>query len=102
MFPVFGLGRDGWSARTRSDAVEATMREWLAWLEANIAVAMTNGEFCRDINVPAAAFRLNALGMAANWQRQLLGDLAAVNCAREAWDRELDSLRAASQEGVTR
>jgi hypothetical protein len=35
------------------------------------------------------AFRLNALGMAANWQRQLLSDPAGIEHARAAWRGEL-------------
>jgi hypothetical protein len=35
-------------------------------------------------------FRLNALGMAANWQRQLLQDDTGIEHARTAWRVELD------------
>jgi hypothetical protein len=39
------------------------------------------------------AFRLNALGMAANWQRQLLDDSSGVDYARASWRTELDTHR---------
>jgi hypothetical protein len=44
-----------------------------------------------DVDPAAMAFRLNALGMAANWQRQLLDDAAGVEHARAAWSAELDA-----------
>jgi alkylated DNA nucleotide flippase Atl1/AcrR family transcriptional regulator len=72
------------------DAVAATMREWLTLLERNIDAAKGAGKFGHDVDPRAVAFRLNALGMAANWQRQLLGDPSGVDHARSAWSDELD------------
>jgi AcrR family transcriptional regulator len=77
------------------DAVEAAMREWLEVLGANIEAAVSAGELRADIDVAAAAFQLNALGMAANWQRQLLGESAGVEHARAAWRAELARLQPA-------
>jgi AcrR family transcriptional regulator len=71
------------------DAVAAVMEEWLAVLEANIRTAGDAGELGRDIDPQALAFRLNALGMAANWQRQLLGESSGIEHARAAWREEL-------------
>jgi hypothetical protein len=65
------------------------MREWLAVLAANIEAAVAAKELTADTDAAAMAFRLNALGMAANWQRQLLGETSAVELAREAWHAEL-------------
>jgi AcrR family transcriptional regulator len=74
------------------DAVEAVMREWIETLEANIEAAIVAGALRADVNPSAAAFRLNALGMAANWQRQLMNDPAGIEHARSAWRAELAQL----------
>ena len=71
------------------DAVASVMREWIAVLSANIEAAITAHELRADVNPPAMAFRLNALGMAANWQRQLLNDPAGIEHARSGWRAEL-------------
>jgi AcrR family transcriptional regulator len=76
------------------DCVEDSMREWLILLAKNLQSAKLAGGLSEDIDVHAAAFRLNALGMAANWQRQLLGDLSGIDYARSAWNAELDRLAA--------
>jgi AcrR family transcriptional regulator len=73
------------------DAVEAVMREWIAVLTANIEAAIAAGELRAELDAGAMAFRLNALGMAANWQRQLLGEAAGIEHARCAWRAELHS-----------
>jgi len=72
------------------DAVAAAMREWIDVLRTNIDAAMTAGELRGESDSSAMAFRLNALGMAANWQRQLLEDSSGVEYARAAWRAELD------------
>jgi AcrR family transcriptional regulator len=74
------------------DAVESVMREWIAVLSANIEAAITATELRADVNPAAMAFRLNALGMAANWQRQLLNDASGIEHARSGWRAELDRL----------
>jgi AcrR family transcriptional regulator len=74
------------------DAVAAVMLEWIAVLEANIAVAITAGELRAELDPAAIAFRLNALGMAANWQRQLLNDPSGIEQARAGWRAELERL----------
>jgi AcrR family transcriptional regulator len=71
------------------DAVESVMREWITVLAANIAVAIRAGELRAGVDPPAMAFRLNALGMAANWQRQLLDEDSGIEHARSAWRAEL-------------
>jgi AcrR family transcriptional regulator len=73
------------------DAVAAVMREWIELLGANVQAAVAAGEMRADVDPAAMAFRLNALGMAANWQRQLLDDAAGVEHARAAWSAELDA-----------
>jgi AcrR family transcriptional regulator len=72
------------------DAVESVMREWIAVLRANIRAAIGANELSADVEPDAMAFRLNALGMAANWQRQLLNDGAGIEYARSGWRAELD------------
>jgi AcrR family transcriptional regulator len=74
------------------DAVEAVMREWIAVLEANIKAAVAAGALRADLDPGAAAFRLNAFGMAANWQRQLMNDPAGIEHARTGWRAELERL----------
>ena len=75
------------------DAVATVMREWIAVLTANIDAAITAGELRADVHPAALAFQLNALGMAANWQRQLLNDLSGIEHAHSAWRAELDRLK---------
>jgi AcrR family transcriptional regulator len=77
------------------DAVEAVMREWLGALRWNIEAAVAAGELPGTTDAAALAFRLNALGMAANWQRQLFGELTGIEQARLAWRSELDRAAAA-------
>ncbi len=71
-------------------AVESVLREWIAVLRENIDVAMAEGAFGPDVDPDALAFRLNAVGMAANWQRQLFGDQLGIEQARAAWRGELE------------
>jgi AcrR family transcriptional regulator len=71
------------------DAVVAVMREWIAVLSTNIEAAMAAGNLRSDLHPAEMAFRLNALGMAANWQRQLLEDPSGVEHARAGWRAEL-------------
>lgn len=75
------------------DAVAAVMREWIAVLTANIEAAIAAGELRAEVDPAAVAFQLNAFGMAANWQRQLLNDPSGIEHARSAWRAELDRLR---------
>ena len=75
------------------DAVAAVMRDWVVLLEANIETAIADGEFAHGIDPRAMAFRLNALGMAANWQRQLFDDSDGIRHTRLAWQAELDRAR---------
>jgi len=70
------------------DAVAAAMREWLTVLTVNIELAVSAGDLPADTETVALAFRLNALGMAANWQRQLLDDPTGVEHARAGWREE--------------
>ena len=72
------------------EAVVAVMREWITVLSANIEAAIAAGELRADVDRAAMAFRLNALGMAANWQLQLLGEEAGVDHLRSGWRAELD------------
>ncbi|HEY2570563.1 MAG TPA: TetR/AcrR family transcriptional regulator [Solirubrobacteraceae bacterium] len=73
------------------DALAAVMREWIAVLSANVQAAIASGDARADIDPAAMAFRLNALGMAANWQRQLLDDASGIEHARAAWRAELQA-----------
>ncbi len=75
------------------DAVATVMGEWLAILTMNIDAAVRSGEFDAGLDSAAMAFRLNALGMAANWQYQLFGDEGGVAHARAAWRTEITKAR---------
>ncbi len=72
------------------DAVATAMQEWIDVLSANLQAAMKAGELRAGLDAAAIAFRLNALGMAANWQRQLMNDPSGIEHARLAWRAELD------------
>ncbi|HEY4450912.1 MAG TPA: TetR family transcriptional regulator [Solirubrobacteraceae bacterium] len=74
------------------DAVAAVMREWIAVLTANVAAAIAAGDLRAEVEPEALAFRLNALGMAANWQKQLLDDASGIEHARAGWRAELGRL----------
>lgn len=71
------------------DAVVSVMEEWLSVLAENIGAAVAAGDLPPDTDPQGLAFRLNALGMAANWQRQLLGNSLGIEHARAAWHTEL-------------
>jgi AcrR family transcriptional regulator len=79
-------GRPG----TVRDAVADVMREWISVLAGNVRAAIDRGELDPAVDATAMAFRLNALGMAANWQRQLFGDANGIAHARGAWQAELE------------
>jgi AcrR family transcriptional regulator len=72
------------------DAVASVMSAWIAVLCTNVQAAVTAGDLRAEVDPAAVAFRLNALGMAANWQRQLLNDISGIEHARAAWRAELD------------
>ena len=72
------------------DAVRTVMSEWLTFLVSNIRSASAKRQL-RTADPEALAFRLNALGMAANWQRQLFDDPKGILHARAAWHAELDA-----------
>ena len=71
------------------DAVESVLREWIDVLKENVGVAVAVGDLRPDTDADALTFRLNAVGMAANWQHQLFGDRTAIDQARAAWRTEL-------------
>jgi AcrR family transcriptional regulator len=72
------------------DAVETVMREWLEVLRANVKAAVRAGQIGRKVEASALVFRLNSLGMAANWHHQLFGELDGIEQARTAWRIELE------------
>lgn len=82
-FQAASLEFDGRPGPVRDRVIEI-MGEWLALLE---ALARAAGP---SVAAPGQlAFELNAIGMATNWQRQLLGDDAALDRAAKAFDRLL-------------
>jgi AcrR family transcriptional regulator len=79
------------------EAVAEVMREWIDVLRDNVLVAIAAGDLRTNVDASAMAFRLNALGMAANWQRQLLDDPGGIEHARAAWRAELDASAATNE-----
>jgi AcrR family transcriptional regulator len=76
------------------DAVASVMDAWIAVLSDNVEAAMAAEDLPAGVDPAAAAFRLNALGMAANWQKQLLNDPSGIEHARAGWRAELERLTA--------
>jgi AcrR family transcriptional regulator len=84
-FQAASLEFDGRPGPVR-DRVLEVMSEWLAWLtELSRQAGVADGEAAEQI-----AFELNAIGLATNWQRQLLGDDRALDRAEAAFERLLE------------
>jgi AcrR family transcriptional regulator len=81
------------------EGVASVMREWIDLLSANVETAIEAGELRAAVDSAAMAFRLNALGMAANWQNQLYNDPSGIEHARAAWQAELDAQRPEKADG---
>jgi AcrR family transcriptional regulator len=71
------------------DRVAETMEEWLRWL----AELAGDCQLPRGADPEQLAFELNAIGLAANWQMQLLHDRAALDRAAMAFERLLEGAR---------
>jgi AcrR family transcriptional regulator len=85
-FQAASLEFDGRPGLVR-DRVLAVMGEWLAWLAELVGQAgVPGGEAAKQL-----AFELNAIGLATNWQRQLLGDDRTLDRAEAAFERLLAS-----------
>lgn len=82
-FQAASLEFDGRPGPVR-DRVLEVMSEWLAWLTELARQAQVDGGPPEQI-----AFELNAIGLATNWQRQLLGDDRALDRAEAAFERLL-------------
>jgi AcrR family transcriptional regulator len=83
-FQAASLEFDGRSGPVR-DSVLEVMSEWLDWLA---ELARQSGLW--TATEPAQlAFELNAIGLATNWQRQLMGDDEALQRAEVAFARTL-------------
>ncbi|HSS32727.1 MAG TPA: TetR/AcrR family transcriptional regulator [Solirubrobacterales bacterium] len=83
-FQAASLEFDGRPGPVRDRVIEV-MKQWLALLT----------ELARQATLPEGldpaqlAFELNAIGLATNWQHQLLGDEQALERAEMAFDRVL-------------
>jgi len=66
------------------DRIAATMKEWLGTLARAVAEAQQHGHLRRDAEPAQVAYELNALELASNWARQLLGDRRAVERSKTA------------------
>ncbi|HEV3230638.1 MAG TPA: TetR/AcrR family transcriptional regulator [Candidatus Dormibacteraeota bacterium] len=87
-FQAASLEFDGRPGPVR-ERVLAVMDEWLRYLGA----LARQVRLPRDLAPEQLAFELNAIGLAANWQRQLLRDERALDRARTAFERTLGGVR---------
>jgi len=71
------------------DAVAATMRQWLATLEREAAVAIEAGELPAETDPADLAFELNALAAAASYGFQLSRNRSVFDRARRSMRRAL-------------
>jgi AcrR family transcriptional regulator len=90
-FQAASLEFDGRPGPVR-DRVLEVMNEWLQWLAELARQAGVRGDGAPE----QLAFELNAIGLATNWQRQLLGDDRALDHAEAAFARLLENDRRAS------
>jgi AcrR family transcriptional regulator len=74
-----------------SAAVKRVMRQWLAVLEHEAAIAIENGELPRDLDPKDVAFTINALAVGANCDFQLHRDRRSLEPARRAMAAALDA-----------
>ena len=86
------LEMDGRPGAAR-EAVAAVMKEWLALLTDNVQEAVAVGQINPRVKPEQLAFELNAIGMAANWQRQLFDDVEAFQTGRRGWNNLLNNHR---------
>jgi AcrR family transcriptional regulator len=63
------------------DLVAATMGMWLDLLAEQARIAVSRGELARDTDARRLAWELHAYGLGLNWDRQLNGDVAALERA---------------------
>jgi AcrR family transcriptional regulator len=84
-FQAASLEFDGRPGPVR-DRVLDVMNEWLRWLAELARQAGARGDGAPE----QIAFELNAIGLATNWQRQLLGDDRALDHAEAAFARLLE------------
>jgi AcrR family transcriptional regulator len=87
-FQAASLEFDGRPGLVR-DRVLDVMSQWLGWL----AELARGSELSAGQEPAQLAFELNAIGLATNWQRQLLGDDEALERAEQAFARALASAR---------
>jgi AcrR family transcriptional regulator len=83
-FQAASLEFDGRPGPVR-DRVREVMSEWLDWL----TELARQSELSSDEDPAQLAFELNAIGLATNWQRQLLADDEALVRAERAFERAL-------------
>ncbi len=85
-FQAASLEFDGRPGPVRERVLEV-MSQWLGWL----AELARQCELSADLDPAQLAFELNAIGLATNWQRQLLADDEAIERAGKAFERVLAS-----------
>lgn len=87
-FQAASLEFDGRPGLVR-DRVLEVMSQWLEWL----TELARRSELSAGQEPAQLAFELNAIGLATNWQRQLLGDRGTLERAERAFERALASAR---------
>jgi AcrR family transcriptional regulator len=88
-FQAASLEFDGRPGPVR-DRVLEVMSQWLA----RLATLVREAGVADGSQADQLAFELNAIGLATNWHRQLLGDDRALDRAEAAFERLLDNRRA--------
>jgi hypothetical protein len=75
------------------DAIAAALRRWLGVLTREAQAAIDRGQLVPETDPTTLAFQLNALAMAANQARQLLGDQTAPARSRRLMIELVESCR---------
>jgi AcrR family transcriptional regulator len=89
-FQAASLEFDGRPGAVR-DRVAEVMSQWLEWLAGLARQSELDGDPTQ------IAFELNAIGLATNWQRQLLGSDQVLDRAENAFERVLASVSPLNQ-----
>lgn len=96
-FQAASLEFDGRPGPVRDRVVEV-MSTWLGFL----TELAGKSELSADLEPAQLAFELNAIGLATNWQRQLLGTDETLERAENAFDRALADARSRNRAPMRR
>ncbi len=77
------------------DALVASQKRWLEWIEGSAARAVAVGHFRADLDPRQFAFEFTAIAMSLQYQAKLVEDPDAARRARQAFASLLDRSRSA-------